>query len=148
MNHLFSEITLDLLYKLGLALFCGSAIGLERQYRGKASGIRTSNLVCLGTVLFMYLGQTLTGTNGDPSRTLGQIITGIGFLGAGGIIANTNNGSITGLTSAAVVWMLAAIGCCIGLGFYQVAVLFTFITGVVLFCAGWIEKIFKHVKDQ
>src|SRR6185437_14794231 len=91
---------------LGTALLCGGLIGIERQLRGKAAGIRTSILICLGT--------SIDAPHVDPTRVLAQITSGIGFLGGGVILAR--KGLITGVTSAAVIWVLAALGAMIGLG--------------------------------
>ncbi len=116
---------------LGTALLCGGAIGLERQLRGKASGARTSILICLGTSLFVTLGATASPERTDPTRVLGQVVTGIGFLGAGVIL--TREGRILGVTTAAVIWVLAAIGCLIGVGYLASAIVVTLVTlGVLL----------------
>ena len=72
--------------RLGTAILCGGIIGLERQLRGKAAGIRTSILICLGTELFVTLGASFGGDRVDPTRVLGQVVTGIGFLGGGVIL--------------------------------------------------------------
>src|SRR5690348_13255540 len=73
--------------QVGMAVLCGAVLGLERQLRGKPAGMRTSILICLGTVMFMRFGDQLAAHIGDPARTLGQIVNGIGFLGAGVIFA-------------------------------------------------------------
>lgn len=117
--------------RVGMALVCGGIVGLERQLRGKPAGIRTSSLICLGTAMFVHMSQSLLGPGADPSRVLGQVVTGIGFLGAGVIM--TRNGLLTGVTSAAVVWMLAAIGSAIGLGRFGAGlVLATVCVGVLV----------------
>lgn len=116
--------------RVGMALLCGGIIGLERQLRGKAAGMRTSSLICLGTAMFVYLGQGLDREHADPSRVLGQVVTGIGFLGAGVIM--TRNGLLTGVTSAAVVWVLAAVGSAVGLGRYGLAFALATVTVAVL----------------
>jgi putative Mg2+ transporter-C (MgtC) family protein len=105
--------------RVGLAILCGGAIGLERQLRRKAAGVRTSILVCLGTMTYAWLGAQLVGqadraAGADPSRVLSQIVTGVGFLGAGVILMRGDR--VEGVTTAAVVWVLAAIGAAIGLG--------------------------------
>lgn len=102
--------------QLVVAVVCGAIVGVERQLRGKPVGIRTSILICLATQVFMWLSHSLLGSDAvaDPTRVLGQIVTGVGFLGAGVILAK--GGAVTGVTSAAVVWMLAAIGSTIGSG--------------------------------
>lgn len=104
-------------FQIGVAVLCGSLVGVERQLRGKAVGIRTSIMICLATQVFVRLSVDLSATPGvisDPTRVLGQVVTGVGFLGAGVIISR--GGTVTGVTSAAVVWMLAAIGSTIGAG--------------------------------
>ncbi len=95
-------------HSIGTALFCGAVIGLERQLRGKPVGIRTSTLIVLGTYLFLATAFMLKGDVIDHSRVVGQIITGIGFLGAGVMLAK--DGAIVGVTSAATIWVLASIG--------------------------------------
>lgn len=116
--------------QVGLALACGGLIGLERQVRGKAAGLRTSVLVVLGTQVFIWLGTTVHGPSMDPTRVLGQVVAGVGFLGTGVILAR--GGTLIGVTTAAVVWILAAIGSLIGMGRYREAVSITLITFIVL----------------
>ena len=89
---------------VSVALLCGLILGLERQLRGKPAGIRTSILICLGTVVFMRFGALISAGDGDPARTLGQVVNGIGFLGAGVIFSE--QGLVKGMTSAAVIWLL------------------------------------------
>lgn len=116
---LFVGLRLDLALKLGTAVFMGGAIGLERQIAGKPAGLRTNILICLGSALLMDLSIRLMGADGrvgDPARLAAQVITGIGFLGAGTIMQS--KGTISGLTSAATIWAVAAIGLTIGAGFY------------------------------
>jgi putative Mg2+ transporter-C (MgtC) family protein len=115
---------------IGVAVFCGGIIGLERQIRGKPAGIRTNILICLGTAIFIRLSNILAGPNVDPTRVLGQVVTGIGFLGAGVIIAR--GGHVKGVTSAAVIWTLAGIGAMIGLGHFLPAIILSLITVGIL----------------
>lgn len=103
----------DFWIRFTVAGACGSMLGLERQLRGKPAGIRTSMLVCVGTMMFVRLGVELAGPQTDPTRVLGQVVTGIGFLGAGVIL--TRDGAIRGMTSASVIWLLAAVGAAVGL---------------------------------
>ncbi|NOH64524.1 MgtC/SapB family protein [Vibrio sp. RE88] len=117
------------------ALLCcainGLLIGVERQTRGKPVGIRTSILIIAGTYLFMSMAVSLSPNTLDQARVLGQIITGVGFLGAG--VMMTLDGKIHGVTSAAVIWLLAALGLMIGLGYLQQSVVITVLALVVLF---------------
>ena len=107
------------IFKLMLSLVIGSAIGLERRRKGQVAGMRTFSLICMGATLAMlisiYIPQEYMGLkNGDPGRIAAQVIFGIGFLGAGAIIQM--KGSVKGLTTAAGIWMTAAIGLAIGSG--------------------------------
>ncbi|MGE3262883.1 MAG: MgtC/SapB family protein [Bacteriovoracia bacterium] len=114
-------------FKICLAIFCGGLIGLERELKHKPAGLRTNILICVGSVLFTTVSVAMAGsapgTPGDPTRVAAQIVSGIGFLGGGMILQS--GGSVSGLTSAATVWVVAAIGMCIGLGFPITAALFT-----------------------
>jgi putative Mg2+ transporter-C (MgtC) family protein len=101
------------------ALLCcflsGIIVGLERQLRGKPMGMRTSALICIGTYVFVAMTRHISNQITDPSRVIGQVITGIGFLGAGVILAR--HGAVIGVTSASAIWVLASIGVVIGVGF-------------------------------
>lgn len=121
---------------VGMSVACGGVIGLERQLRGKPAGVRTSILICLSTTIFIHLGALATG--GDPSRVLGQIVTGVGFLGAGVIISR--EGTVTGVTTAAVVWILSAIGATIGFGHYAGAIALSVVSVVVLWVMDVVEE--------
>lgn len=99
---------------VGSAVLCGAIVGLERQLRGKPAGVRTSCLICLGTAMFVHLGAAAATPGADPTRVLGQVVTGVGFLGAGVMLAR--EGIVTGVTTAAVIWVLAAVGAAIGFG--------------------------------
>jgi putative Mg2+ transporter-C (MgtC) family protein len=96
---------------IGTAILCGFIIGLERQLRGKPVGIRTSALIVTGTYLFVATSLALGDGVVDPSRIIGQVVTGVGFLGAG--VMMTRDGTVLGVTSAATIWVLAALGVCI-----------------------------------
>lgn len=142
MSEMISAFRLDLAAKLVLAAVMGGAIGLERQLAGKASGLRTNILICLGSALIMDLSMNL-GTSfggdrvGDPGRIAAQVVTGIGFIGAGTIMQS--RGAITGLTSAATIWVVAAIGLTVGAGFYVEALGATALAMLVLAGLGRIE---------
>lgn len=130
--------------RLGTAVLCGGIIGLERQLRGKAAGIRTSILICLGTELFVGLGASFGGDRVDPTRVLGQVVTGIGFLGGGVILAR--EGAIVGVTSAAVIWVLAALGALIGLGHLLAAIVVTMVTVGLLIGVEFLESMFRRLR--
>ncbi len=123
-----------LLVKVFFAILCGGIIGIERERRGKPAGLRTNILICLGSMLYMLISELISvkvlDVTADPTRIAAQVVTGIGFIGAGTIIQS--RGTITGLTTAAVIWTVAAIGLCIGVGFPLVALLFTLLVLLVL----------------
>jgi putative Mg2+ transporter-C (MgtC) family protein len=131
--------------RLGTAILCGGIIGLERQLRGKAAGIRTSILICLGTQIFVALGASFTGERVDPTRVLAQVVTGIGFVGGGVILAR--DGAVIGVTSAAVIWVLAALGAMIGLGHLIASIVLTLITVGLLTGVELLESVFKRLRE-
>src|SRR5690606_39210715 len=98
----FDPLSIEFWIPIGMSMLCGGMIGLERQLRGKPAGIRTSILICLSTTIFIHLGLQAMGEATDTSRVLGQVVTGVGFLGAGVIISR--EGTLTGVTTASVVW--------------------------------------------
>ncbi|MDN3696384.1 MgtC/SapB family protein [Vibrio clamense] len=130
------------------ALMCcainGVLIGVERQTRGKPVGIRTSILIIAGTYFFMSMAISLSPNTLDQARVLGQIITGVGFLGAG--VMMTLDGKIHGVTSAAIIWMLAALGMMIGLGYLQQSVVITLLALSVLLGVDKAENSFKSLR--
>ena len=130
-NFSILKICLDLLLATGL----GALIGFEREWARKDPGIRTFAFVSLGAALFTILGKLIIfeGTSGtyDPTRVLGQIIVGIGFLGAGVIIFQPEEKRFRGLTTATMLWVAAAIGSAIGLSYYLIA-LFTALLVVII----------------
>ena len=129
---------------LGTAILCGGIIGIERQLRGKAAGIRTSILICLGTAIFVALGASLAPV-ADPTRVLAQVVSGIGFLGGGVILAR--KGLVTGVTSAAVIWVLAALGAMIGLGHLRATLVLTLVTLGILLGVELLEGAFRKLRQ-
>lgn len=115
LNH----ITQDFL-RIGLSLLLGAVIGLEREVSDKAAGLRTNILICVGATLFTLLSLKFSG---DAARIAAQIVSGIGFLGAGAIMRDGDR--VTGLTTAATIWTVAAIGMAIGYGHYTLGALVT-----------------------
>lgn len=121
--------------KILLAVVAGAIIGIEREFRDKAAGFRTLMFICLGTCVFTMLSATYSG--GDPSRIAAGLVTGIGFIGTGVILHN--RGQVLGLTTAALIWVTAAIGMCIGLGQYQLALATLIVTLGVLWLFPLVE---------
>ena len=108
--------------KVITATLCGTIIGIEREYKGKPAGLRTMILICVGCTLFTIISCNVSPSS-DSSRVIAQIVTGIGFLG-GGVIMKTDD-KIIGVTTAAFIWVIAAIGMIIGLGQIIVPVIIT-----------------------
>ena len=114
------ESQAQFLLRLVVALVLGGLIGLERRRRGHPAGFRTMGMVCVGSCLFTLLGEAVIGPNTDPTRIAAQVVTGIGFLGAGLIIRQGR--AVIGVTTAASIWVVAAIGMAAGFGAYLLAV--------------------------
>ncbi len=136
----YQPLTPEFWLRLGVALACGGIIGLERQLRGKPAGMRTSMLVCLGTLLFVRLGVEADPERADPTRVLGQVVTGIGFLGAGLIL--TREGAVRGITSAAAMWVLAAVGAATALDRLGAAIATSLVTVAILVGLNALERAF------
>lgn len=131
------------IFKLCLSLLLGCCVGSERKRKGQIAGIRTFALISMGATLAMilsiYVPQEYLGLkNGDPGRIAAQVITGIGFLGAGAIIQM--KGSVRGLTTAAGIWIMATIGMAVGVGMYAVSVIATILIIVVLVVLENVER--------
>ena len=141
---LSTEINLQTAFvRLIVSFLLGAIIGLERQTRRREAGLRTFTLICLGSTLAMLLSIWIPQIypnflNGDPGRIAAQVLTGIGFLGAGAIIQS--HGSVQGLTTAACIWVVAVIGLAVGAGMYLPAAIVTLFTVSVLFSLEKLEK--------
>lgn len=130
---------------------CGLIIGLERESRGKPAGARTLVLICLGSSLFVQISMILAGPMGDPARVAAQIVTGIGFLGAGAILHQSERGYIAGLTTAATIWVSAAVGMLVGSGKYVFACIASICVVLSLRALRSLEKklfVAKHVHEK
>jgi putative Mg2+ transporter-C (MgtC) family protein len=147
--------------RLFLALLLGSVVGMEREFTQQSAGLRTHILVCLGATVFTIvsitdMGQGLTYISADPNTTFrlvrdpariaAQIVPGIGFIGGGAVLRHGAN--IRGLTTAASLWMMASIGMLLGVGSYQLAIVATLFSFLVLFIIGGLERTMfkKHLK--
>jgi putative Mg2+ transporter-C (MgtC) family protein len=139
----------EIALRLGAALILGSAMGLNRDLHGKAAGVRTHALVSLGAAVAVIISLGLPGESKsmDPnaiSRVLQGILTGIGFLGAGVILRDTS-GHISGLTTAATIWLCAVLGVTCGLGYWAVLAIALVLTVVVLMLGGPIEYLAERL---
>ena len=130
-------LQLSMIFRLMVASALGGALGFEREYVGKSAGLRTYTLVSFGAALFTILSdEGLRGylgiTSFDPSRIISQIIVGVGFIGGGLIIFQEKENRVHGLTTAAGLWAVAAIGCAVGLEYYSIATFSTIFILVLL----------------
>ena len=157
MEHLLEQVNdenvnaVGAVFKLLLSMLLGATVGLERRHKGQIAGMRTFALICMGATLAMlvsiFIPQDYLGLkNGDPGRIAAQVISGIGFLGAGAIIQM--KGSVRGLTTAAGMWMTASIGLAVGAGMYLVATIAALLIIVVLTSLELAEKHLFKGKEQ
>jgi putative Mg2+ transporter-C (MgtC) family protein len=135
-----TSLDIAIAVKLVLAILCGGAIGFERELSRKAAGLRTNVLICMGSALFMIVSRHIGGgaPYTDPARLVAQVVTGIGFLGAGVILQA--RGSVTGLTTAATIFIVAAVGITIGEGMVGLALLSTALIIIVLVVLRRVER--------
>jgi putative Mg2+ transporter-C (MgtC) family protein len=133
-----SEMVLRLLLAGGL----GAVLGTEREFRRKPAGLRTNILIAIGAALFTMTSITFAGAGGSSDRVAAQVVTGIGFLGAGTILRF--RGSVHGMTTAATIWVNAAIGMTAGIGAFSLAVTATVITLIVLLVLPFFESWFEN----
>jgi putative Mg2+ transporter-C (MgtC) family protein len=134
MNHIYAEE----LVKLLIALFAGAIIGAEREYKSKAAGFRTVILITVGSTLFTMISNYIS----NDGRVASNIVTGIGFLGAGAIFREGMN--VKGLTTATTIWISAAIGMAIGIGRYEFAFAALIIVMMVLLSFTWIQMLIER----
>ncbi|WP_223427270.1 MgtC/SapB family protein [Tateyamaria pelophila] len=134
----------DAMSHLIIAVICGGAIGLDRQLRGKPVGIRSCTIVVITTAMLVDLGNAATDSSGDPSRVMSAIVSGVGFLGGGVILSQ--GGRVQGVTTAALVWALAAIGIAIGLSFGLAALALTLTLIVLMIVVDWAENRFPRLR--
>ncbi|MEN8376750.1 MAG: MgtC/SapB family protein [Gemmatimonadota bacterium] len=146
------SLRLDLLGRLVLAAALGGAIGIERELEGKPAGFRTNLLICVGAALLTELSVLMVDAAGpagagDPARIAAQIVSGIGFLGAGTIIQA--RGTVSGLTTAATLWVVAAIGIAVGAGAWGEAIGATALVVAALVLLGRFERrVFAFGEDR
>ena len=132
----------ELIRRLLTAALLGALLGFEREIRQKSAGLRTNILIAVGAALFTLMSLELSPEGSDPGRIAAQIVTGIGFLGAGAIM-RTDSG-VQGLTTAATVWVNAAVGVAAGGGSYHLAFISTAITIAVLLVLQPVERVIAH----
>jgi putative Mg2+ transporter-C (MgtC) family protein len=135
-------LPIGLVLRLLLAAALGAALGLEREYRRKPAGLRTNILIALGSALFTTLSIAMDTRGGTPDRISAQVVTGVGFLGAGAILRS--GATVQGMTTAATIWVNAAIGMAAGAGEFAIATAATMLTLVVLAVLAPFESYFDR----
>lgn len=129
------DFSVEYIFRIVLSAILGALIGYERQFKHKSAGLRTNILVCIGSCLIMILSNLLYEnvegkTNADPARLAAQVVSGIGFLGAGAIIKEGVN--VIGLTTAACIWVVSGVGLAVGAGYYVIAVFSSLLVYLIL----------------
>ena len=132
----------EFVLKVGLAVIAGFFIGAEREYRGKSAGLRTNALVALGACVFILISLNFQGDqNVDVTRVLGQVVTGIGFIGAGTILHHGTK--VEGLTTAATIWCSAGAGCLAAVGMYQELAIISVLVIIINYVFSFFEIRFR-----
>jgi putative Mg2+ transporter-C (MgtC) family protein len=129
--------------KLLLAIFVGGLIGAEREFRDKVAGFRTNIFICVGATLFTIFSIRLGGDR-EPARIAANIVSGVGFLGAGAILRGT--GRIVGLTTASTIWLAAGLGMGIGGGYYIITITATVLVLIVLWLFPFLERLIDNLR--
>ncbi|MCY7310481.1 MAG: MgtC/SapB family protein [Chitinophagaceae bacterium] len=130
-------------YKALLAVAAGIILGLEREMKDKVAGLKTITIICLGAALFGILSYRIGGEN-NPTQIAAYVVSGVGFIGAGAIFKD--GFSISGLTTAGIIWLAAAVGLSIGFGEFYLAATFMAGTLIIIFITPFINKIFRSKK--
>lgn len=154
MEYLRELTTVTMIIRVVLAGIAGGVVGLEREVHGRAAGLRTHMLVSLGAALSALIGCYLSvemakmGINSDAQRTGAQVMSGIGFLGAGTILVKKANSRITGLTTAAGLWATAAVGLSMGYGLYEAAIVTVIMVVVAFTIVSHLENLLTHNRQR
>ena len=133
-------------YKALLAVAAGIILGLERELKDKAAGLKTITVICLGSALFSILSYKVGIGDRETTRIASYIVSGIGFIGAGVIFKDKLD--VSGLTTAGIIWLVAAVGMAIGFGEFYLAATFIGAALLILYSSKWINKLFRPRKQQ
>jgi putative Mg2+ transporter-C (MgtC) family protein len=134
------------LYKALLALAAGIILGLERELKDKSAGLKTISVICLGSALFSILSFRVGLADSETTRIASYIVSGIGFIGAGVIFKDKLE--VSGLTTAGIIWLAAAVGMAIGFGEFYLAATFMGAALVILYLSKWINRVFRPQKQK
>jgi putative Mg2+ transporter-C (MgtC) family protein len=134
------------LYKALLAVAAGIILGLERELKDKAAGLKTITVICLGSALFTILSYKVGVADSETTRIASYIVSGIGFIGAGVIFKDKLD--VSGLTTAGIIWLAAAVGMAIGFGEFYLAATFIAAALFIIFSSKWINMVFRPQKQK
>lgn len=139
----------DFLFKTGAGAFAGLLMGLERQFKGKPAGLKTNMLVALGASAFIIISLLFENSGGtDMTRIVGQVVVGVGFLGAGVILHGEDGKKVEGLATAATIWCSAAAGCFAGFGLFIPLLIFTIFVVIINLVFGYLNTKVRENSDQ
>jgi putative Mg2+ transporter-C (MgtC) family protein len=138
--------TREIITKLIISVLIGIIIGGEREYRNKSAGFRTIILICLGSTIFTILSDIIGDDEGGASRVAANVVTGIGFLGAGAIMREGL--SVQGLTTASTIWVAAALGMAVGAGEFRLALYAMILCFIILTAFGWLQQYIFRIVDK
>ncbi len=138
----FQMILLPVAGRMAVAFLCGALVGAEREWKGKPAGLRTNILICLGAALFTmgseFMAKFVAHAPQESTRIAAQIVSGVGFIGAGAILRSGRG--VVGLTTAATIWLVAAIGVMVGMGYWLIGLITAVMTVATLVALGRVEK--------
>jgi len=141
--------TWEFILKIGAAALSGAFMGLEREYKGKPAGLKTYSLVALGAATFISISLLFqTSDSTDMTRIVGQVVVGVGFLGAGVILHEKNNKDVTGLATSAAIWCSAAAGCLAGFGLYLPLLILTVFVVLINLIFGFLNGKLRKRSDD
>jgi putative Mg2+ transporter-C (MgtC) family protein len=142
------DLAAQVLVRVLIAAILGGAVGLERELKGKAAGLRTQMLVCMGATIVIVVARLDGIPIGDISRVIDGVLTGVGFIGGGVILKLAQDRDVIGITTAASIWAVAVIGIAVGLGQVWIAILSTVVVWIVLYMLGLFEKHVLKTSDE
>lgn len=145
MESVLEKVDLQSLVPMVVAVVLGALIGIEREVHSKPAGLRTNALICMGAAAFMVIAQRIGLGNDAVSRMTAGIVTGVGFIGGGAVLRDRTN--ISGVTTAATIWVVTSIGIACGMRLYDMAVSITVLSLIVLAVFGPLDRKIRKTKD-
>ena len=146
MECILEKVDFQSLLPMVVAMVLGAMIGIEREVHGKPAGLRTNALICMGAAAFMVIAQRIGLGNDAISRMTAGIVTGVGFIGGGAVLRD--RASISGVTTAATIWVVTSIGIACGMRLYDMAVAITVLSLIVLAVLGPLDRKIRRPKNS